>query len=115
MKAATDSELTRFFKDMIGTAIALVACTAIAFVLAGCVGQGPIVPGASGQIWTGPKGGQFITQRCPPGAACSPITVSATPPGLGAYSYVLKFKQRSIAGIPYGEEPLTVYMVGSLA
>jgi hypothetical protein len=43
---------------------------------------------------------------------CATVTVQAEPPGLEAYSYVYKLKIRSLAGIPYGEEAVTAYVIG---
>ena len=64
--------------------------------------------------------GTFVTARCPAVVRdgrwvtfeCATVTVQAEPPGLEAYSYVYKLKIRSLAGIPYGEEAVTAYVIG---
>jgi hypothetical protein len=45
-------------------------------------------------------------------AQCTEVTVWPAAPGQEAYSYVYKVKIRSITGIPYGEEPVTAYVLG---
>jgi hypothetical protein len=50
-----------------------------------------------------------------PPSPCTPVTVASDPPGLKAYSFVYKVKIRSITGIPYGEEPITLSVVGDWA
>ncbi len=85
-------------------------------LIAGCVNQGSIKAGDQGQLWegtgkvTGP--GTFVTERCPAGKTCTPVAVSNEPPGDEAYSFVFKLKHRALIGIPYGEEPVTVYVLG---
>ena len=86
--------------------------------------------GATGYKWRGSMlegsknlnsgNGTFVTARCPAVVRdgqwvtfeCAPVTVQAEPPGLEAYSYVYKLKIRSLAGIPYGEEAVTAYVMG---
>lgn len=83
------------------------------------VNQGSINVGGKGQLWqgtgtvTGP--GTFVTEQCPLSKTCSPVTVSSEPPGDEAFSFVYKIKHRALSGIPYGEEPVTVYVVGDRA
>jgi hypothetical protein len=48
-------------------------------------------------------------------AKCTEVAVWPAPPGQEAYSYVYKVKIRSITGIPYGEEPVTAYVLGDRA
>jgi hypothetical protein len=67
--------------------------------------------------------GTFVTARCPSVVRdgswvtldCRSVTIQAAPPGEEAYSYVYKVKIRSLAGIPYGEEAVTAYVVGDHA
>lgn len=83
---------------------------------ASCANQGLITPGGLGCKWestgtiTGP--GTFVTERAPADKPCKAVTVNATPPGDEAYSFVYKLKHRAVIGIPYGEEPVTVYVMG---
>jgi hypothetical protein len=49
------------------------------------------------------------------GKECAVVTVADAPPGREAYPFVFKIKIRSLVGIPYGEEPITVYVVGNAA
>jgi hypothetical protein len=85
-------------------------------LLTGCVGQGVIVSGATGHMWkatgtiTGP--GTFVAEKCPLKQTCTEVMVNTEPPGLEAYSFVFKIKHRALIGIPYGEEPITVYVIG---
>jgi hypothetical protein len=91
----------------------------VGLVSAGCVSQGTIKVGDRGQLWqgtgnvTGP--GTFVTERCPFEKTCSAVMVSSEAPGDEAYSFVFKVKHRALIGIPYGEEPVTVYVVGDKA
>ena len=69
--------------------------------------------------------GTFVTAQCPGGTraidggtygkTCTQVTVASEAPGREAYSYVWKLKHRALVGIPYGEEPITVYVVGDRA
>lgn len=113
---------------MILTRIALVFATAV--LLAGCAGHDFRTPGATGYEWRGSmldgapnlksEPGSFVTARCPSVVRegqwvefkCTTVTVQAEPPGNEAYSYVYKLKIRSLAGIPYGEEAVTAYVIG---
>jgi hypothetical protein len=106
--------------------IRIVAAAAIAVLLGGCAtaafrdGTG----GATGNQWHGPmlpgsEPATFVTPRCPmignEWAKCTEVTVWPAAPGQEAYSYVYKVKIRSITGIPYGEEPVTAYVLGDRA
>jgi hypothetical protein len=98
-------------------------------LLGGCVGQGVIAHEGTGYMWegTGTRSGPgtFVTAQCPGGTraidgeaygkTCTRVTVAKEPPGREAYSYVWKLKHRALIGIPYGEEPITVYVVGDRA
>jgi hypothetical protein len=115
-------------KGMIMTKVLLVLVTAVLF--GGCAGQDFRKPGATGYEWNGSmldgapnlksEPGRFVTVRCPAVVRdgqwvefkCTPATVHAEPPGHEAYSYVFKLKIRSLAGIPYGEEAITAYVIG---
>ena len=94
-------------------------CGVAILLLAGCVGQGSIADEGTGQMWqgTGTKSGPgtFVTEKCPANKTCTNVTVHHEPPGTEAYSYVWKLKHRALVGIPYGEEPITVYVVGDRA
>lgn len=92
----------------------------------GCIGQGAIAPDGTAYKWsvTGTVNvpglgierlATFVAEKCPYGQACSKVTVAQAPPGAEAYSYVFKIKHRALIGIPYGEEPVTVYVVGDHA
>jgi hypothetical protein len=94
---------------------------------AGCVGQGFIAPGGTAYQWTsiGTKdvpglgvehSATFVTAKCPYGKNCTTVSVGdAGGSGQEAYSFVFKLKHRALIGIPYGEEPITVYVVGDRA
>ncbi len=84
--------------------------------------QNSIQPGERGYMWTGKNGRSFVTEHCPrlktyasDPEPCARVTVAAEPPGQEAYSFVYKIKIRSLVGIPYGEAPITVYVVGDRA
>ena len=89
----------------------------LALLLAGCAGQVPIQPGGQGYLWQGngrlSGPGTFVTTNCPLKKECTVVTVADAPPGDEAYSFVYKIKHRALVLIPYGEEPITVYVVGS--
>ena len=91
----------------------------IVLLTSGCAGQASIPRGGTGQMWqgTGTKSGPgtFVTEKCPTNKTCTNVTVHDEPPGTEAYSYVWKLKHRALVGIPYGEEPITVYVVGDRA
>lgn len=91
--------------------------TALLFSLGGCAGQTLMRPGEQGYLWQGngrlSGPGTFVTRNCPPGKECTVVTVADAPPGQEAYSFVFKIKIRAAVGIPYGEEPVTVYVVGN--
>ena len=92
----------------------VVACV----LLTGCISQGAIAPGNQAQLWHGTDrlgSWTLVAQHCPPNRTCEAVTVYAEPPGDAAYSYVFKVKHRALIGIPYGEEPVTVYVVGDHA
>ena len=111
--------------------ILMAVVTVLLFV--GCAGHDFRTPGATGYKWQGSMldgannlksdSGTFVTARCPSVVRdgrwvtfdCTAVTVQAAPPGLEAYSYVYKVKIRSLAGIPYGEEAVTAYVVGDKA
>lgn len=85
-------------------------------LIAGCANQGPIKVGEQGQLWEGTGkvtgAGTFVSERCPLGKTCTSVSVRNEPPGDEAYSFVFKIKHRALIGIPYGEEPVTVYVIG---
>jgi len=84
-------------------------------LISGCVGQGFIAPGSMAHMWqaTGATGpGTFVSEKCPRNLTCTKVIVNNGPPGMEAYSYVFKVKHRALIGIPYGEEPITVYVIG---
>jgi len=98
----------------------LTAPTAVALMMsAGCVGQGSINIGDKAHLWqgtgtvTGP--GTFVTEQCPRVKTCTMVMMSNEPPGDEAYSFVYKVTHRALVGIPYGEEPVTVYVIGDKA
>ena len=96
-------------------------------LLTGCIGQGFIAPGGTAYRWSVAAGtvdvpglgiehlAIFVAEKCPYGQTCEAVTVAQAPPGTEAYSYVFKIKHRALIGIPYGEEPVTVYVVGDKA
>ena len=111
----------------------MLAVTVTLFLLGGCAGHDFRTPGATGYQWhesmlagatnLNSEAATFVTARCPSVVrdgrwvtfTCTAVTVQAERPGLGAYSYVYKVKIRSLAGIPYGEEAVTAYVVGDYA
>ncbi len=56
--------------------------------------------------------GTFVSEHCPLWKTRSRVSVSNESPGDEAYSFVFKIKQRALIGIPYGEEPVTIYVIG---
>jgi len=97
----------------------LIVGVAAFVLLTGCAGQTKIPGGGQGHLWQGngrlSGPGTFVTLNCPSQKQCAVVTVADAPPGKEAYSFVFKVKRRSITGMPYGEEPITVYVVGSHA
>jgi hypothetical protein len=110
----------------------LIAVVTLLLVV-GCAGHDFRKPGATGYRWQGSmldgaKGlrsdtGVFVTPSCPSVLReegwvtfkCTEVTIQAEPPGLEAYSYVYKLKIQSLVGIPYGEDPITAYVIGDKA
>jgi hypothetical protein len=104
----------------------------LAVFLGGCAGRDFRAPGVTGYQWHGSmladtklksEEGTFVTATCPAvfrerewvTFSCRTVTVQADPPGLEAYSYVYKVKIKSLTGIPYGELPVTAYVVGGFS
>jgi hypothetical protein len=104
----------------------------VMLTLAGCTTTGVLQAGERGYRWTETKTilneqiqpviGTFFSKECPRTMTpdhkewivkpCEQVTLYTNPPGEEAYSYVFKIKIKSTAGIPYGEQPVQIYVVG---